>query len=55
MADSVNRRKAQRRKGPIRSSHDRRVKAPSPAVSTRSGRERRQRDRRSGMERRKAS
>jgi hypothetical protein len=55
MADSVNRRKAQRRKGPIRSGQDRRLKTPPPAGSTRSGRERRQKDRRSGRERRKAS
>lgn len=54
MADSGNHRKAQRRKGPIRSG-DRRVKNPPPAGSTRSGKERRQKDRRAGMERRKAS
>jgi hypothetical protein len=53
MANSVERRKAARRKGPIRSGEERRAKTPPPAGSTRSGKERRAKERRSSADRRK--
>lgn len=56
MADFVERRKDERRKGPIRSGVDRRKQTISPKEgSTRSGSDRRRRDRRSGLDRRKGS
>jgi hypothetical protein len=48
MAEIVERRKGNRRKGPIRSETDRRLKTPPPAGSTRSGNERRRAERRKG-------
>jgi hypothetical protein len=55
MAEFVERRKGERRKGPVRSGADRREKTISPKEGpTRSGSDRRHKDRRSGLDRRKA-
>lgn len=55
MAEFIERRKGERRKGPIRSGSDRREKTISPREGpTRSGSDRRGKDRRSGLDRRKA-
>jgi hypothetical protein len=55
MSEFVERRKGERRKGPIRSGAERRKEAvPPPSDVKRSGSERRRKDRRSGQDRRKS-